>query len=219
VRFENRREAGRQLAARLLEWAGSGDLTDTLVLALPRGGVPVGAEIAEALQVPLDVLVARKIGAPGEPELGIGAIAGEDPPVFDQLGMDALGLAEDRLGAEVARQRVELHRREELYRGGRPAPRISGRTVLLIDDGLATGITARATLRHLRRQDPARLILAVPVGSPQTVEALQVEADDVICLHLPPALQSVGQWYADFAQVTDREVLDTLSALPGRERG
>jgi predicted phosphoribosyltransferase len=213
VRFHNRRHAGQELAVRLLEWAGSGDLTNVVVLALPRGGVPVGAEIARALQVPLDVLVTRKIGVPGAPEVGVGAIVGEDPPVFDPVGLEAMQLDEHKLGSEVAGERAELHRRQGLYREGRPAPRVGGRSVVLVDDGLATGITARAALRHLRRHAPERLVLAVPVGSPRIVRELRGEADDVICLHQPDRLRSVGEWYEDFEQVSDEEVLDALREL------
>ncbi|MEV0219840.1 phosphoribosyltransferase family protein [Streptomyces sp. NPDC050704] len=211
--FDNRRHAGQELAVRLLEWAGDRDLTGTLVLALPRGGVPVAAEVAGALHIPLDVLVARKIGVPGNPDLGIGAIVGDDPPVFDRLALQAMHLSEDKLGPEIARERLELHRRERLYRKGRPAPRVAGRSVLLVDDGLATGVTARAALRHLRRQDPARLVLAVPVGAPDTVDAMRTEADDVICLHQPRNLASVGRWYADFEQVSDGEVTAALHGV------
>lgn len=210
MRFENRRRAGQELAERLLQWAGDGGLEDAVVLALPRGGVPVAAEIAKTLHVPLDVVVARKIGVPGSPEVGIGAIVAEDPPVFDRLALQTLHLSEDRLGSDVARERTELHRREALYRKGEPPPRVAGRTVVLVDDGLATGGTARAALRHLRRQGPARLVLAVPVGSPGTVAALREEADDVVCAHLPAYLSSVGEWYADFEQVSDDEVIGAL---------
>jgi putative phosphoribosyl transferase len=213
VRFENRRQAGQELAVRLLEWVGSGDLTHVIVLALPRGGVPVGAEVARALKVPLDVLVVRKIGVPGAPEVGVGAIAGEDPPLFDPIGLRAMDLTEDELSPIVARERTELHRREQVYRARRPAPDVHGRGVLLVDDGLATGITARAALRYLRRQGPQRLTLAVPVCSPDTAAALRDEADDVVCLHQPRHLRSVGEWYADFHQVSDEEVLDALREL------
>lgn len=210
MRFENRRQAGQELAERLLQWAGDTDLTYGLVLALPRGGVPVAAEIAKVLHIPLDVVVARKIGVPGSPEVGVGAIVGDEPPVFDRLALRTLRLSEDRLGSDVARERLELHRREALYRKGSPPPRVAGRVVLLVDDGLATGGTARAALRHLRSQGPARLILAVPVGSPDTVEALREEADDVLCVHVPRRFSSVGEWYADFDQVSDGEVISTL---------
>ncbi|MDJ1131284.1 phosphoribosyltransferase [Streptomyces iconiensis] len=213
MRFDNRRQAGQELAVRLLEWAGSGDLTGALVLALPRGGVPVGAEVARALHVPLDVLTVRKIGVPGSPEVGIGALVDEDPPLFDTGHMAALHLDEHTFGPTVERERTELRRREDAYREGRPAPHAHGRSVLLVDDGLATGMTARAAVRHVLRQDPVRLVLAVPVGDPDVVEGLREEGADVVCLHQPQALMSVGQWYDDFAQVSDQEVLEALREL------
>ncbi|MBT3149460.1 phosphoribosyltransferase [Streptomyces sp. CHD11] len=210
MRFPSREEAGQELAVRLLEWASSGDLANVTVVALPRGGVPVGAEIARVLSVPLDVLVVRRIGAPGSPEVGIGAVAGDDPPVFDRTGLRALDLSEDELGAEVARARVEVHRRAAVYRHGRSAPDNHGHSVVVVDDGLATGITARAALRQLRRSGPLRLTLAVPVCPPRTAAALRDEADDVVALHQPERLRSVGEWYDDFHQISDQEVLDTL---------
>ncbi|MEV4229453.1 phosphoribosyltransferase family protein [Streptomyces bobili] len=210
MRFQDRRQAGQQLAARLMEWSADGDLVDPLVLALPRGGVPVAAEVAGALGAPLDILVARKIGVPGHPETGIGAIVGDDPPVFDRRAVQMLGLSEDKLGPDVARERTELHRRERQYRGDRSAPPIEGKTVIVVDDGLATGATARAALRHLRRRGPARLILAVPVGAPDSAAEMRSEADDVICLHQPRDFHAVGLWYADFDQVGDEEVVRTL---------
>jgi predicted phosphoribosyltransferase len=210
MRFYDHRQAGEELALRLLERAGDGDLTDTVVLALPRGGVPVAAEVARALKAPLDVLVARKIGAPGSPEVGIGAIAGEDPPVFDSRALRMLGLTEEDLAADVARERTELHRREALYRDGRPALDVEGRTVILVDDGLATGVTARAALRLLRSRRPARLVLAVPVCAPEAAREIGREADDLVCLHGPSAFRSVGEWYEEFAQISDNEVISTL---------
>ncbi|MGP3998773.1 phosphoribosyltransferase [Streptomyces sp. 8N706] len=210
MRFHDHRHAGEELGLRLLEWAADGEIANPVVLALPRGGVPVAAEVARALNAPLDVLVARKIGAPGHPEMGIGAIAGEDPPVYDSRALEMLGLVEDDLAADVARERAELHRREELYRGGRPAPDVEGRTVILVDDGLATGVTARAALRHLRAKNPARLILAVPVCALQSAETVRPDADDLVCLHQPGSFRAVGEWYEEFAQVSDNEVIATL---------
>jgi putative phosphoribosyl transferase len=213
MRFHNRSHAGHELAARLLDWAADAELTDTLVLGLPRGGVPVAAEVARALQTPLDVMVARKIGAPGRPEVGIGAIAGEEPPLFDRQALRILDLTEDELAADVARQRAELHRREDLYRRGRPAPRVRDRSVILVDDGLATGVTACAALRCLRRQQPAGLVLAVPVCAPGAAATVRHEADELVCLYQPPHFYAVGQWYEDFGQVADDEVIKVLHSF------
>lgn len=210
MRFRDRRHAGQELAVRLMERAADGDLLNPVVLGLPRGGVPVAAEVTRALKVPLDVLVVRKIGAPGHPEMGVGAIVGDEPPLFDRRSLDMLGLSEEQLSVGVNRERTELHRREQLYRGDRSRPDIQGRAVILIDDGLATGATARAALRFLRRQEPARLILAAPVCAPDTVEVMASEADDVICLHQPSDFRAIGQWYGDFDQVSDDEVIETL---------
>ncbi|MFD3533662.1 phosphoribosyltransferase [Streptomyces sp. NPDC058664] len=210
MRFHDHRQAGQELAARLVDRAGEGDFVDPVVLALPRGGVPVAAEVARALGTTMDVLVARKIGMPDRPEVGVGAVAGEDPPVFDEEILAMLGMSEDEFASEVARQRTELHRREDLYRQGRPAPATAGRTVVLVDDGLATGVTARAALRRLRGTHPARLILAVPVCSPEAHAAMLREADEVFCLHRPDSFRSVGQWYEEFPQITDGQVISTL---------
>ncbi|MFE6332150.1 phosphoribosyltransferase [Streptomyces sp. NPDC057798] len=204
--FRDRGHAGRELARELR----SRHEKDPLVLALPRGGVTVAQEVARALDAPLDVLVARKIGAPFQEELGVGALCGDDPPVFDDWALNRLGLTRAALEPVVARERAELRRREELYRHGRPALELGGRTVIVVDDGLATGATARAALRWTRGRSPARVLLAVPVGSPEGVDLMSREADEVICPHRPPDFMAVGLWYDDFEQLTDADVLAAL---------
>ncbi|MFJ3980766.1 phosphoribosyltransferase [Streptomyces fungicidicus] len=210
MRFRDRRQAGRELAARLRERRDEGALPDPVVLALPRGGVAVAAEVARALDAPLDVLVVRKIGAPFHEEFGVGAMAGDGVPVFDEDSLLRLGLSESDLAAVVARERAELRRREERYRQGRPPPDTRARTVIVVDDGLATGSTARAALRALRARAPGRLVLAVPVGAAEGLALMRSEADEVLCLHEPAAFMAVGQWYEEFDQLTDEDVLDAL---------
>ncbi len=217
MRFADRSRAGRALAERLRELRRDGGLPDpVIVLGLPRGGVPVAAEIARALGAPLDVLVARKIGAPAEPEFAIGALAGDDPPFFDLSAVAALGLGPPTLAALADRERAEVRRREAGYRQGRPAPVLASHSVVVVDDGLATGATARVALRSARAAGPGRLVLAVPVGSARAADALRAEADEVVCLGTPAAFESVGQWYDDFGQLTDAEVVAVLAAARQR---
>jgi putative phosphoribosyl transferase len=205
MRFADRRDAGQQLARRL------GNLRDkaVVVLALPRGGVPVAAEVAAALHAPLEVFVARKLGAPGRPELGIGAVAEGDVVVLDDRAGPLRGSSR-RLRATTAAEQAELARRVRCYRGDRALPQLRGRTVVLVDDGLATGATARAALTALRAHAPARLVLAVPVAPPAAVAELAMQADEVIAVHTPHDFTAVGRWYDNFDQTTDDEVLALL---------
>jgi putative phosphoribosyl transferase len=206
MQFHDRYDAGRQLASRLLTYADS----DVLVLALPRGGVPVAFEVAQALHAPLDVFLVRKLGLPGHEELAMGAIASGGLRVLNEDVVRSLRITEDVIESVAAEQQQELERRERAYRDGRPVPEVRGRIVILIDDGLATGSTMRAAVAALRRQSPARIIVAVPVGAPETCADLQAEADEVICGMTPDPFYAVGLWYKDFRQTTDEEVHDLL---------
>ena len=210
MRFRDRRQAGEELAETLRARQREGALPEPLVLALPRGGVAVAREVAAALGAPLDVLVVRKIGAPHQEELGVGAMAGDEVPLLDEDALRYLGIGEAALAGVIERERAELRRRERLYRQGRPAPDLRGRNVIVVDDGLATGSTARAALRFVRRQAPARVLFAAPVCSPEGADLMSAEADEVICLHRPAAFMAVGLWYEDFGQLTDQDVLEAL---------
>jgi putative phosphoribosyl transferase len=211
MRFQNRRQAGLELGRTLCDRPTGRRFVDPIVLALPRGGVIVADEVARALDAPLDILTVRKIGMPGWPEAGLGAVVGDDPPLFMEGALDYAGVSEASLADDIERERAELRRRERVYRAGRPEPLVGGRTVVLVDDGLATGVTARAALRWSRRRDPERLVLAVPVGSREAVAMLREEADEVVCLMRPLRFFAVGWWYADFEQVSDEEVLAVLA--------
>ncbi len=215
-RFLDRAAAGQALARRLLPWKGR----DVLVLALPRGGVPVAAPVADALGAPLDVLVVRKIGVPWQPELGVGAIAEDGTVVFDPAAMRRLGVSEASLGRVIDRERAEIARRVEGYRRGRPMPSMAGRAVIIVDDGVAMGGTARAAMRAARRAGAAEIVLAVPVIAADMLEALRGEPGSAVAVLVPPDLGAVGEWYEDFEQVSDTEVLETLgSRTPGARGG
>lgn len=206
VPFADRRQAGRVLAEKLETYRGRENL---IVLALPRGGVAVGFEVAHALQAPLDVFVVRKLGFPGHEEYAMGAIASGGVRVMNPSA--GMRVSPEAVAAVVAREEAELTRRELLYRGAKPAVGIRGRTVIVVDDGLATGSTMRAAVAAIRQQRPAHLVVAVPVGAQETCEQLRREADDVVCAATPRDFRAVGLWYRDFPQATDDEVRELLA--------
>jgi putative phosphoribosyl transferase len=201
--FANRVDAGRKLADRLAVYRGR---RDVIVLGLPRGGVPVAFEVARALGVPLDIFLVRKLGAPGHEELAMGAIASGGVVVVHDDVVKALKISADALLDEIETQRQELARREAIYRGDRPALDVEGNTVILIDDGMATGSSMRAAVTALRRNDPARIVVAVPVGAASTCAELEAIADECVCVVAPENFRAVGLWYDDFAQTVDEEV-------------
>jgi putative phosphoribosyl transferase len=205
--FRDRTEAGRVLAEQLSAYA---DRPDVIVLALPRGGVPVGYEVAQALHAPLDVFLVRKLGVPGHEELAMGAVATGGVRVLNEQVVRALHIPEQVIDAVARWELEELARRERLYRGDRPPPEVRGRTVILVDDGLATGATMLAAVRALRQQQPARIVVAVPIASRDTCELLRDEVDDVICAATPDPFYAVGLWYENFEQLTDEEVRELL---------
>ncbi|RUR74197.1 phosphoribosyltransferase [Chlorogloeopsis fritschii PCC 9212] len=213
--YKNRTAAGQFLAKELAAYANR---PDVLVLALPRGGVPVAFEVAKALNAPLDVFVVRKLGVPDQPELAMGAIASGGVRVLNQDIVRSLRLTETEISREEAKQRQELERRERLYRGNRPFPVIRGRTVIVVDDGLATGATMRAAIMALLTQQPARLVVAVPVAAPQTCQELESEVDEVVCAVTPTPFYSVGLWYENFPQTSDEEVRSLLEKAAKRDR-
>jgi predicted phosphoribosyltransferase len=214
--FRDRHEAGRRLAAKL---AGYAHCPDVLVLALPRGGVPVGHEVARALGAPLDVFVVRKLGVPGYEEVAMGAVATGGVRVLNDDIVAGLRIPDYLIDAVAGRELEELGRRERLYRGGRPPPDVLRRTVILVDDGLATGATMLAAIKALRKLQPARVVVAVPIAARDTCEALRAEVDEVICAVAPEPFHAVGRWYEDFSQTTDAMVRELLARRPGSENG
>ena len=212
--FRNRRDAGRRLAGRLSGLAGR---PDVLVLALPRGGVPVGFEVAAALDAPLDVFLVRKLGVPGQPELAMGAIASGGLRVIDRRLVERLDISSSEIAAVEARELRELERRQSAYRDGRPAPAVPGRTIILVDDGVATGSTMKAAIQALREERPAAIVAAIPVAPPSAVAPLEALADEVVCLATPEPFLAVGRFYDDFEATSDEEVRGLL-ALAARDR-
>jgi len=206
--FANRSEAGRSLAEKLEKYANRNDL---IVLGLPRGGVPVAYEVAKRLHVPLDVFIVRKLGVPGFEELAAGAIASGSVRVLNEDVMRAIPYGDAAIEAVTAKETAELQRREQIYREGRPAPDLRGNVVMLVDDGLATGATMRAAVKALRQSGAAKIVVAVPVGPPDTCREIAQEADETICLSTPEFFQAVGQYYEDFSQTSDDDVRKLLT--------
>src|SRR5215207_8158102 len=214
--YRNRSEAGRFLAALLTSYADRGDV---LVLALPRGGVPVAFEVAKELRAPLDIFLVRKLGLPGHEELAMGAIATGGIRVLNDDVVDYLGISADVIDSIAAKELRELERRERAYRGNRSEPDVRGKTVILVDDGLATGSTMRAAASALRKQGPARIVVAVPVAAPETCDEFRSEVDDIVCAVTPRPFRGVGMWYEDFSQTTDEEVRALLARAAARDDG
>jgi putative phosphoribosyl transferase len=213
--YRDRREAGRYLAQKLADYA---DRSDVLVLALPRGGVPVAYEVARVLGAPLDVFLVRKLGVPGHEELAMGAIASGGLVLLNQEIVRALGIGSSLINEVISTQRTELERRDRQYRGDRPPPDVHGKTAILIDDGLATGASMRAAVAALRQQHPARIVVAVPIAAPSTCAEFRDEVDEIVCARTPEPFRAVGLWYEDFTQTTDDEVGDLLLwAREGRD--
>lgn len=207
--FRDRAEAGRQLASELREFA---DRSDVIVLALPRGGVPVGWEVAAALRAPLDVINVRKLGAPGAPELAMGAIATGGVRVLNESVIGPAHITESEIAKVIEAETRELERREQKYRGGRPAPDLAGRVAILVDDGVATGSTIKAAIGALRQLGPKEIVVAVPVGPPETCDELRALADRVVCPRMPSPFLAIGLWYESFPQLTDAEVCELMES-------
>jgi putative phosphoribosyl transferase len=212
--FEDRRDAGRRLAAKLSRFEGE----QPVVFALPRGGVPVGYEISRSLRAPLDVFVSRKLGAPDQPEFGIGAVAAGGVRVLNEDVVRRLGIPADYIERITAQETAEVERRLRYFRGDRPEPHVAGRTAILVDDGLATGVTARAAVQALRLRKPRRLVLAAPVCAAQTADLFLRMVDDLVCLESPSDLGAIGFWYRNFEQTSDEEVVELLERARS-ERG
>lgn len=208
VVFTDRTDAGRQLAAQLRQYA---DRKDVVVLALPRGGLPVGFEVAQALHAPLDVMIVRKLGTPGQPELAMGAIASGGVRVINQAVMSGLQISAEELDRVAAKEQAEVERRERLYRAGRAALEIQGRTVILVDDGIATGSTMRAAIQAIRAQNPARLVVAAPTAAGSTAARIRTEVDELVCLTTPEPFFAIGYFYREFPQLTDEDVREVLA--------
>jgi putative phosphoribosyl transferase len=205
--FRDRREAGRELARRLQKYAGRQDL---IVLGIPRGGVPVAFEVASALKAPLDIFVSRKLGVPGQEELAFGAVASGGTRILDEEIVSAVGISEAEIERIAARETQELLRREQVFRAGRPPLDLAGKTVVLVDDGIATGASIRVAIAALRQRRTAEIVVAAPVVPLSTYERLRRESDDVICVHTPKSFYAIGEFYDDFSQVTDEEVIELL---------
>ena len=210
--FHDRTDAGRVLAADLAAYAGRSDI---IVLALPRGGVPVAYEVARALGAPLDVFLVRKLGLPGQEEFAMGAIASGGIRLINEQVVEAYGISDAEIESVAAAEQRELYRRERSYRDGRPLTELAGRTVILIDDGLATGFTMRAAVLAIRQEAPARIVVAVPVAAAETCDEFRALVDDIVCSETPEPFQAVGIWYEDFAQTTDAQVHELLSVAKG----
>lgn len=212
-RFHDRTEAGKLLAAQLGEYA---DRSDVWVLGLPRGGVPVAYEIAQALNLPLDICLVRKLGVPGQPELAMGAIAPDDVMVLNHEILNSLEISRGALLQVVEDERQELERRDRVYRENRPEPDVQGKTVILVDDGIATGSTLRAAIATLRQKNPQAIVVAVPVAPASACQSLGAIVDKIVCLNTPEPLNSIGIWYVDFSQTSDQEVRHLLAQQPLR---